>query len=96
MLQNCDVSDIVRNSVGFDQEWCLDSYPDVALSRLDPIKHFLSHGRAIGRGVSALRPSSADMGPLAATLKRRPDVSYCIPVMNRSADIRGTLRKNLD
>lgn len=37
----------------FDEKWYLQMYPDVAQSRLDPIKHYLKFGVSEGRNPSA-------------------------------------------
>lgn len=33
----------------FDAAWYLETYPDVALRRIDPVQHYFAHGVAEGR-----------------------------------------------
>ncbi|MFZ3581927.1 glycosyltransferase family 2 protein, partial [Loktanella sp. DJP18] len=40
---------LVRNSGFFSAEWYVARYPDVALSGIDPLTHFLSFGTLLGR-----------------------------------------------
>ena len=47
----------VRDSGLFDPEWYLSRYPDVATSGVDPIRHYLAVGAALGH----------DPGPLFET-----------------------------
>jgi 2-polyprenyl-3-methyl-5-hydroxy-6-metoxy-1,4-benzoquinol methylase len=42
----------------FDREWYLDSYPDVRASGMNPLLHYLKHGRAEGRKPTAPRDRS--------------------------------------
>jgi hypothetical protein len=54
--------------VGFDADWYLRAYPDVASAGLNPRRHFVRHGRAEGR----------DPGPwLASTwyLREHPEAA---------------------
>lgn len=39
----------MRSSSLFDREWYLERYPDVALSGIDPARHYLLHGGLEGR-----------------------------------------------
>jgi len=40
---------ILRNSNFFDEKWYLQTYPDVAEKRKDPVAHYLRHGAKEGR-----------------------------------------------
>lgn len=53
-LSEADVESF-RASGQFDEQWYLSEYPDVALSGIDPARHYLWIGRKLGR-----KPSSAD------------------------------------
>ena len=39
----------VESDRGFDREFYLSAYPDVARAKVNPFRHFLNHGRAEGR-----------------------------------------------
>ena len=52
---------------GFDREFYLRQYPDVAEAGADPLEHFLRHGRAEGRGSSRITTSRA--GRVGALLR---------------------------
>lgn len=45
-------ADILRNSGLFDESWYLESYPDVASLKMDPVHHYLWLGARIGRDPS--------------------------------------------
>lgn len=90
------LDDILDNTCGFDGRWYAETHPDVALSGLPPRLHFLRYGHHMGRGVSAGHPRLASLPDLATALARQPVISYCIPVMNRGDDLRGTLGQNLE
>jgi GT2 family glycosyltransferase len=53
--------------LGFDREFYLRQYPDVAEAGADPLEHFLRHGRAEGRGSSRITTSRA--GRVGALLR---------------------------
>lgn len=62
---------LLRDSTFFDREWYLSSYPDVAISGVDPVLHYLDHGASEGR----------DPSPRFSTrayLARRPDVAAAL------------------
>ncbi|WP_036253114.1 hypothetical protein [Methylobacter sp. BBA5.1] len=40
---------ILRHSEFFDEKWYLETYPDVAKKRRDPVAHYLRHGAKEGR-----------------------------------------------
>lgn len=40
---------LISESGLFDRTWYLAQYPDVALKKIDPIKHYMRHGAAEGR-----------------------------------------------
>ena len=40
---------ILRNKGGFDSEWYLQTYPDVAQSNLSPLLHYLVYGSKQGK-----------------------------------------------
>src|SRR5687767_3932431 len=42
-------SQLIERSGLFDREWYLKQYPDVAETKMDPIKHYLRYGAAEGR-----------------------------------------------
>lgn len=88
-------ADILDNTAAFDAAWYARTYPDAGLLGMEPRRHYLEHGCFLGRGVSAAAPRAGQCRRLATALKRPRRISYCIPVMNRPDDIRGTLRRNL-
>lgn len=90
-----DLSDILLNTGRFDAEWYAAQFADVAASGLDPVAHYLGYGHLMGRGISAEAPRLSDLPELARALSATPTVSYCVPVMNRPGDIRGTLPVNI-
>lgn len=88
----------------FDTRFYLDTYADVAHSGLNPLVHYLLHGRTDNRPTSRAQ-LSAQMADLQARVAAEWEnsvqpgsrmVSYCIPVMGRLDDLKGTLRINLD
>lgn len=62
-----DVSDedvaALRVSGVFDASWYLDEYPDVAITGIDPARHYLWIGRRLGR-----RPSAGDTSAAATSV----------------------------
>src|SRR5687767_11099465 len=44
---------VIERSGLFDREWYLKQYPDVAETKMDPIKHYLRYGAAEGRDPNA-------------------------------------------
>jgi len=46
-------SAVIERSGLFDREWYLKQYPDVAETKMDPIKHYLRYGAAEGRDPNA-------------------------------------------
>lgn len=88
-------SDIIELFGRFDADWYQARYPDVSELGDDPLAHFQTIGVRIGRGLSAECPGTDHLPDLAHALARRPAVSYCIPVMNRLADLQATLAYNL-
>lgn len=99
-----------RPNPGFDTRFYAASHADVApadpMGGLTPLVHYLTQGAADGRPASpeALRAAldavaarAAADWPLPPAVQGRPDpvISYCIPVMNRPDDIKGTLAFNL-
>lgn len=58
---------IVAKSPLFDREWYLREHPDVGLSGVDPVLHYLTAGQAAG-----LSPSARFCGPEYAALHRLP------------------------
>lgn len=92
-------------SAGFDSRFYLETYSDAAESPLNPLVHYLTRGLRDGRPTSraalrseweALRRATEVAWLGAEVTGPRPVISYCIPVMNRLDDIRGTLRENLE
>ncbi|MCL6697298.1 hypothetical protein LZ496_00640 [Sphingomonas sp. NSE70-1] len=51
--KNREAIALLKSSAMFDPEWYLQSYPDVAVTGLDPYDHFLSHGWKESRNPSA-------------------------------------------
>ncbi|NDH68909.1 MAG: hypothetical protein EBY22_13595, partial [Gammaproteobacteria bacterium] len=45
--------------IGFDRDWYLKEYPDVALAGIDPLLHYLCHGKDEGRHKNKNQRSSA-------------------------------------
>jgi Glycosyl transferase family 2 len=88
-------ADILENTAAFDADWYARTYPDVGLLGMEPRRHYLAFGCFLGRGISAAAPRGGQVRRLATALKRPREISYCIPVMNRPDDIRGTLPRNL-
>ncbi len=99
-----------RPNPGFDTRFYAASHADVApadpMGGVTPLVHYLTQGAADGRPASpeALRAAldavaarAAAEWPLPPAVQGRPDpvISYCIPVMNRPDDIKGTLAFNL-
>jgi hypothetical protein len=91
-----DITDIVANSVDFDPAWYQSTFPDVGCSRLSPIEHFVQYGCWLDRGISAHQPHGNDIPQLRGALRARRVISYCTPLMHRSADIKLTLKLNLE
>ncbi len=79
----------------FDPDWYMARYPDVAELGLSAEAHFTTVGYRIGRGMSANCHSTSDRPEISAALSRRPEISYCVPVMDRLEDLKATLSKNL-
>lgn len=90
-----DRVDLLAPFGGFDADWYLAQYPDVAIMGMDAKVHFLWVGHRIGRGFNAKWPSLGSLPELANALSRKPVVSYCIPVMDRLSDLQMTLADNL-
>ena len=63
-----DDIDILRASTLFEPDWYLARYGDVALSGLDPAKHYLKIGAALGRDPG---PMFSARAYLAACRKKR-------------------------
>lgn len=49
---------VIRASGLFDQAWYLESYPDVAARKVDPVSHYVRHGAREGRDPNRLFSSS--------------------------------------
>ncbi|URQ74230.1 MAG: class I SAM-dependent methyltransferase [Candidatus Ochrobactrum gambitense] len=47
-----DVMNVLKNSELFDETWYLEQYPDVKLSAMDPVEHYLYYGASEGRNPS--------------------------------------------
>jgi hypothetical protein len=90
-----DLSDIVDHWPHFDSQWYKANYADVARGNIGPARHFQRFGQWMQRGISAEQPNAALCQDLILALRRAPDISYCIPIMNRSDDIRTSLPENL-
>jgi glycosyltransferase involved in cell wall biosynthesis len=54
------------NRIGFDREWYLKEYPDVARAKVDPLDHYIVNGKREGRKKNANDRSNA-AGPTTAT-----------------------------
>lgn len=91
-----DKSDILAQAGGFDPVWYARQFPDVGQQNLPEQSHFLTVGYRLGRGLSATQPTLAQVPGLAGALGRRPEISYCIPVMDRLSDLQATLGDNLE
>ncbi|QBF34271.1 hypothetical protein [Thalassococcus sp. S3] len=98
------MQDILDNTGAFDPGWYKDRYRDVAAGSWTPEDHYLTVGFRLGRGLSADCPALPADAPLPRALARRAPgaeagtriaISYCIPVMNRRADLEATLAANL-
>lgn len=50
---------LVSKSPLFDEDYYLREYPDVALSKMDPIKHYLKYGASEGRNPSSFFQTNA-------------------------------------
>lgn len=90
-----DRSDILENSALFDGDWYRSTYRDVSLSGVPSALHYLWYGQWMERGISEAHQDPSTFAALTAALRRTPDISYCIPVMHRSEEIRETLAANL-
>jgi glycosyltransferase involved in cell wall biosynthesis len=55
-LQNAKL--LVTHADGFDQQWYLSRYPDVAAANVDALEHYLLHGEQEGRDPTPLFASS--------------------------------------
>ncbi|SER10881.1 Glycosyl transferase family 2 [Thalassovita gelatinovora] len=44
-----DLAQLLATSGLFDPEWYCATYPDVGLTGIDPLRHFVTYGRALGR-----------------------------------------------
>lgn len=95
-----DLSDVLGRYGGLDEDWYLARYSDVAELQMSARDHFLAIGHRMGRGISRDLTSTASAWgtphPLVAAVARRPVVSFCIPVMDRLADLQATLAANLE
>lgn len=91
-----DTTDIVANTGEFDPAWYQATFPDMAGSRLSPIAHFVQYGCRLDRGISPRKPHGGDIPELRQALRARRVISYCTPIMNRPADIKLTLKINLE
>ena len=69
---------IIAESQYFDKEWYLQQYPDVALSKLDPMTHYLLHGGFEGRDPGYSFSSTLYMKnhPELATNRINPLIHY--------------------
>lgn len=129
----------ISSSFEFDEAWYRRKHPDVEISGLDPVRHFLSFGGLLRRDpgpdfdsgfyLDTYVPTGEGNNPLLdylfapdrksrcrtraelrariaecdrqtqavwGTVESGLQISYCIPVMNRLDDLKGTLRENLD
>lgn len=91
-----DRRDVLYQQGDFDPDWYLARYPDVAALDLSAEEHFLTLGHHLGRGLSSSVPSTSERPDVTRALSRSPEISYCIPVMDRLADLQSTLQANLD
>ena len=64
-----------RIFLGFDRKFYLKQYPDVAAAGLDPLQHYLIHGRSEGRAASR------------AALARPGQQTYAAPDLLRLSDL---------
>ncbi|MBN8291130.1 hypothetical protein JI664_04045 [Rhodobacter sp. NTK016B] len=64
----------------FDPEWYLATYPDVALTGMDPVEHYQRFGRMLGRQPSADAPRSRPVLP-----HLQPDTATAKPVTPATA-----------
>jgi hypothetical protein len=48
-MQERTILEIVRHSGFLDPDWYRATYPDVGLSGLDPVVHFVRYGARLGR-----------------------------------------------
>lgn len=73
-----DDMDLVRKSGLFDDQWYLDKNPDVAVSGMDPLKHFLIYGGQEGRDPGSGFSSGCylDRHPEVRRQKLNPLVHY--------------------
>lgn len=71
MLSELKLRETLESSGLFDRDWYARSFPDVALSGLDPTDHYLRFGLLVGRPPSSV----GQMRPLA-TLKSSP--RFCV------------------
>lgn len=94
-------------SAAFDTKFYMDTYEDAEQSALNPLVHYHVHGRSAGHAktreelheaMRVLRERmDAEWGiDRLTTSPRRPVISYCIPLMGRLDDLRGTLGANLE
>lgn len=87
-------ADILSHHPEFDPVWYAETFPDVGLSDLSPQQHYASFGLWLDRpcGPGAAKAPDA----LRTAMLRQPLISFCISIMNRPDDIRGTLAENLE
>lgn len=89
-------ADVLLPFGGLDEDWYRARYHDAGFFGGSAVEHFLLFGAAFGRGIHRDIPRLSMAPELETALFRTPTISYCIAVMNRPDDVRGTLRANLD
>ena len=57
---------LIIDHAGFDADWYVSAYPDVAVSPLDPALHFIRHGLAEGRSPNAKMAALRELAQSAA------------------------------
>ena len=71
----------LRNSGTFDEQWYLDTYPDVGASGIDPAEHYLWIGGKLGRGkapawIAGKAPHEVESHEEAPVAAHQDDRSY--------------------
>ena len=68
------------NRIGFDRDWYLEFYPDVARAGLDPLDHFLEFGRKEGRHKNARKKVSHENKLWPTKIKKQKFLTQTEPI----------------
>lgn len=86
LLRREPAADIAVDEVGFDPQWYLAQYPDVAASRIDPYAHYVANGRREGRLPRAPAPAPAPASAYAPAPRPEPAGPAAAPAGDETFD----------